>query len=230
MARYVKEVVLNQPGDFVNYIMNDFLTKHGFKLKEFKGQKVFRAGDGFFEIPKFLVYGYQNGVFHLEAWTRNCWLPGVYGKENAMTGYVGCVPKETYKKDIEQLMGLLFQPIPQQSQGGMNVNMQPDIAQGMNQNGPIIVQGVDTKRYATMGFWFSLIGLAASILSIWASGYFWVMGVVFAILGIIYGRKGQKSSKKGLATAGFVLGIITLVVAVILLLLVFLGALLIVML
>ena len=30
MARYVREVVLNKPEDFVQFIMNDYLQKNGF--------------------------------------------------------------------------------------------------------------------------------------------------------------------------------------------------------
>ena len=48
MARYIREVELNKPEDFVQYIVTDFLTKHGFKLVEFKGEMIYRAGDGFF--------------------------------------------------------------------------------------------------------------------------------------------------------------------------------------
>lgn len=81
MARYIREVTLNRPADFVQFIMTDFLSKHGFSLVKFKGEMVYRTGGGLLEIPKFLTWGYRNGIFHVEAWTRNLWLPGVYGRE-----------------------------------------------------------------------------------------------------------------------------------------------------
>lgn len=48
MARYIREVELNKPDDFVQFIMTDFLNKHGFKLVEFQGERLYRVGDGFF--------------------------------------------------------------------------------------------------------------------------------------------------------------------------------------
>lgn len=219
MARYIREVELKQPEDFVQYIMTDFLSKHGFKLVEFKGQQVYRAGGGLVEIPKFLVWGYRNGVFHLEAWTRNCWLPGVYGGENAMTGFMGCIPKEAYKNDIETLIGLLFQPLPPNA--GMQPGMsgvstgQPGMQPGMSgvptgQPGmppqPIYVRGADTSKYATMSLVFSLIGLLGIFVPL--------VGIIFGAMGITYAKKGQTSEKRGMATAAFVIGIIAIVISV----------------
>ena len=197
MARYIREVQLDRPDDFVQYIMTDFLGKHGFRLGEFKGEQVYRAGGGLIEIPKFLSWGYQNGVFHVEAWTRNCWLPGVYGRENAMTGWMGCVPKNAYKKDIEELISLLYQPLPQDAGvPGM---------QGAGQ--PVYVRGTDTSRYATMALIFALIGLIAGLIVP-------LIGVIFGALGITYGNKAKNSPKKGIATAALVIGIIAVVISV----------------
>lgn len=220
MARYIREVELKQPEDFVQYIMADFLGKHGFKLVEFKGQQVYRAGGGLVEIPKFLVWGYQNGVFHLEAWTRNCWLPGVYGRENAMTGFMGCIPKEAYKNDIEALIGLLFQPLPPNAgvQPGMsgvptgqpgvpgNNAGQPGMPGNMGMQQPVYVRGTDTSKYATMSLVFSLIGLLGIFIPL--------VGIIFGAMGITYVKKGQTSEKRGMATAAFVIGIIAIVISV----------------
>ncbi len=197
MARYIREVQLNRPEDFVQYIMTDFLSKHGFCMKQFKGEMVYRAGDGFLEIPKFLTWGYQNGIFHIEAWTRNCWLPGVYGKENAMTGFMGCVPKDAYKKDIEALIGLLFQPLTQPGMQG---------AYQMPQ--PIYVQGTDTSRYAVMALVFSLIGIVCVCLS-------GILALLWGSLAIVYGKKAMSSPKGGMATAAFVIGIVADVLGVV---------------
>lgn len=200
MARYIREVQLNRPDEFVQYIMTDFLSKHNFKLVEFKGEKLYRSGDGFFEMAKFLTWGYQNGVFHVEAWTRNCWLPGVWGKENALTGFMGCIPKGAYKDDIEALIGLMFQPIEQNQ--GMNPNPQQ----------PVYVRGVDTSRYAVLALSFSLIGLVLNCLN-------GLLGLLFGTLAIIYGKRAMNSEKKGMATAGFVIGIIADVIGAVLLIL-----------
>jgi len=213
MSRYIRHEVLNQPDDFVQYMMNDFLAKHGFEYVEFKGQMVFRAGGGWFEMPKFLVWSYQNGVFHMEAWTRTLMLPGVYSGENGMTGFYGGLPKKMYKDDLDQLVGLLYQPVGnapqntgQQAPGQMYGNPVNggQIPQG---NGPIAVQGVDTVRYANMGLGIGIVGLVFS----WT-----VLGIVFGIIAIIYANKGMGSSKKGRAIAGMVCAIIGLVISLLL--------------
>ena len=38
MARYVKDIVLNKPEDFVNFIMQDYLRKNQFVMSEWKGE------------------------------------------------------------------------------------------------------------------------------------------------------------------------------------------------
>lgn len=223
MARYIRDVQINKPNDFVEYMVNDFLTKHGFKLVEFKGQTVYRAGGGMIEIPKFMVWNYQNGVFHIEAWTRNVWLPGVYGRENAMTGFLAAVPKGIYKQDIEQFLGLLFQALPSDGQenntvsGGQPGQDPAQTGDSIPQGGApqtVYVQGVDTSRYATMGLVMGIVGIVTSCL--WA-------GIIFSVMGIIYGIKGQTSSKKGAATAGLVCGIVGAVLFGVLVLLSIIG-------
>ena len=219
MSRYVRHEVLNQPADFVQFMMNDFLTKHGFRLENFKGQMVYRAGGGWFEMPKFLVWGYENGVFHLEAWTRYLILPGVYSKEKDLDGFYGALPKKAYKNDLEQLVALLHQPVGAQQQNMSGAQGMPQQnmngTQGMSQqnmngmppqgNGPIMVQGVDTSRYANMALGFGIAGLALSWLT-------WIM-IIIDITAIIYAEKGKNSNKKGRATAGMVCAIIGLVIS-----------------
>lgn len=204
MARYIRHEVLNQPDDFVQYMMNDFLAKHGFEYVNFKGQMVFRSGGGWFEMPKFLVWSYQNGVFHLEAWIRMLVLPGVYSGENSMTGFYGAIPKKVYKDDLEQLMGLLHQPVGNtpQNMGQTAAGQMPEgqIPQG---NGPIIVQGVDTIRYANLALGFGIAGLVLS----WT-----YLGLVLGILTLVYVVKGLSSSKKGRAVAGMVCAILAILI------------------
>lgn len=195
MARFVIHEVLNQPDDFVSYMMNDFLTKHGFSYVEFKGQMVFRAGGGWFEMPKFLVWNYQNGVLHLEAWARYLILPGVYSKEKDLEGFYGIVVKQAYKNDIIQLVQLLHQPVAGAGQAAAGQVQQP-----------VMVQGVETVRYANFGLGFGIFALAIS----WFMGWF---GLFFGIMAIIYANKGRTSAKRGRATAGLVCAIIAVVIS-----------------
>jgi hypothetical protein len=132
--------------------------------------------------------------------------------------------KNIYKKDVEQLIALLHQPLNRQlygqpgvQQNGMTQNQpimqqngmtqnQPVMQQnGMTQNQPVMVQGVDTSRYANMALGFGIGGLFMC----WS-----FLGIIVDAIALIYGIKGQKSSKKGRATAGLVCAIISLVVMV----------------
>ncbi len=196
MSRYIREEVLNQPEDFVNFMMNDFLTKHGFQYKEFKGQMVYRSGNGAFEMAKFFVWNYQNDVIHVEAWMRNVWLSDVYGRENGLSGYAGIVPKNAYKRDIEQLMQLLHQPA---GAFGAESGAQP------GGNDTVMVHGVDTVRYANMSLAFGILGLV----------FFCVpyAGLLWGILALIYSNKGRTSSKSGRAVAGLVCGVVAILIA-----------------
>lgn len=202
MSRFVIHEVLNQPEDFVSYMMNDFLTKHGFSYVEFKGQMVFRAGGGWFEMPKFLVWSYQDGVFHMEAWARYLILPGIYSKEKHLDGFYGYVVKQAYKSDLQQLVALLHQSVPNRGQIPEN----QAAGQAPQNPQPVMVQGVDTVRYANMGLGFGIAGL----LLCWTG---WA-ALILEIVAIIYANKGRTSSKKGRATAGLVCAIIGLILTV----------------
>lgn len=217
MGRYIRDVQLNQPEDFVFFMMNDFLTKHGFAQQEFKGEMVYRSGGGMIEMPKFIKFFYQNGFFHLEAWTRMLWMPGVYGNENALNGFFGCLPKKLFKDDLEELIRLLFQPIPgagqpqnaayPQEQGRPTVEEQPQ-STGMPQaNDPVFVHGTDTSRYGTLALTTGIIALCTG----WLIP---VLGIIMGFTGIIYGQKGISAVRSGKATAGFVTGILGLIVSV----------------
>ena len=213
MARYIRDEVLNQPEDFVNFMVSDFLTKHGFVYTKFKGQMLYRSGKGILELPKFLIWNYQNGVFHLETWTRNAWLPGVYGRENAMTGFMGCIPKSSYKGDVDRFLALLHQPVMQQQGGGQPAaGSVPQQAQG-----PVMVHGVDNVGDANLTLCFGIIGLVFFCVP-WVS-------LLMGIMAVVYWNKSKNSSRAGRANAGLVLGILAIIFSSVLLILYFTGVL-----
>ncbi len=69
-TRYIRELVLNQPGELIGNVMNDWLAKNGYKQINYNGAVVFQAGDGFITAKDYIVLGYNNGVFHIESWIR----------------------------------------------------------------------------------------------------------------------------------------------------------------
>lgn len=246
MSRYIRNEAIGKPADFVDFIMSDFIQKHGFKLVKINGEMMYQKGKGLLEMPQYFSYRYMNGVIHIEAWVKFAWLPGVYGKENDMSGFVGSVPKSAYKEDIEELIRVLYQPLPGEQQnpyGGYGQPMQGGMQNGYGQpmqggmqngygqpvaNGPIMVKGVDMKKRAKMGFVMSIVGgiflafvFFISLLD--ESGFgtslsmIWVAGMLYAALGTGYSYRGMSSSKSGLATAGFAIGIIEVIAGILLL-------------
>lgn len=191
MARYVKDMVLNQPDDFVQFIMNDFLGKNGFVLSQWKDEQVFRAGDGVVEGYKYLKWTYFNGMFHLEAW-----LKGTTGKEMGLDGAWGLLMKKPYKESLEQLFAVLQQKIQPQMQ---------DTEEG---KGPVYVQTTDNRKAAVRALVFGILSIVFCIIPI--------LAVILGILAVSSARMGMGSSRAGMAKAARVLGIAGIVLGVLL--------------
>lgn len=68
MARWTRDERLDQPQDFVRFMMEDYLNKGGFKKKIHKGEEVWQEGEGILSSARFIRYEYADGLFHLEAW------------------------------------------------------------------------------------------------------------------------------------------------------------------
>ncbi|MDE7271348.1 MAG: hypothetical protein K2N81_12860 [Acetatifactor sp.] len=199
MARYIQDVYLNQPDDFVYFIMNDFLQKNGFTMSDWKGEAAYRAGDPMFEGYKYLKWSYNNGMFHLEAWLR-----GTFGGEWDLEGFVACAQKGPYKSNLQQLIATLQQPIPQAAPGqnagaaGAQAPNTGAAADTPNANVASVtrvpVQTVDNHNAATLGLVFGIL----SIVFCWSA----VFCIIFAVLGFSQCRMGNGSSKAGQAKAG----------------------------
>ena len=81
MARFTRDLVLNKPDDFVQFIMNDFLQKNQFEMSDWKGEAAYRAGDAMVEGFKYLKWSYTvsyTHLFHHKPESRFC-LNGVSG-------------------------------------------------------------------------------------------------------------------------------------------------------
>ena len=93
MARWTRDERLDQPQDFVRFMMEDYLNKGGFKKKIHKGEEVWQEGEGF-----------------LAAWIGK-------RRENALKGFVGALPKKMFRESLEELIRLLHQPLPEAREG-----------------------------------------------------------------------------------------------------------------
>lgn len=198
MARFTRDLVLNKPDDFVQFIMNDFLQKNQFEMSDWKGEAAYRAGDAMVEGFKYLKWSYNGGVFHLEAWLKSV------GGEMGLDGFVGTLQKKPYRDSLEQLFVTLQQPLP--ANGPQDMNPQGAAPQGGPQ--PIPVQTVDNSSAATLALVFGIISIILALI-------FPLGGIILAALGFTRARLGSGSSKAGMAKVGKILCIIGLVVAVV---------------
>ena len=201
MARYVKDIVLNKPEDFVNFIMQDYLRKNQFVMSEWKGEPAWRAGDGVVEGFKYLKWSYFNGMFHLGAWLR-----GTAGGEMGLDGVVGVLMKKPYRESLEQFFVVLQQelqtpPQGQQSQAGPQ-------SQAGQQPQPIYVQTTDNTKAATGSLIFGVLSVILCIIPIAA--------IILGVLAVSRARMGMGSSQPGKAKAGRVLGIIGICLGILL--------------
>ena len=195
MARYVRDLVLNKPDDFVQFMMNDFLQKNSFVMSNWKGEPAYRTGDAMMEGYKYLKWNYSGGIFHLEAWMK-----GTFGGEWNLDGFVGTLQKKPYKASLEQLFAALNQPIPMNQTGAPEqVNPMPNV---------VPVQTVDNSSAATMGLVFGIFSLIFAFLIP-------LVSILLACLGFSRARMGAGSSKAGLAKAGKILCIIGIIAAIV---------------
>lgn len=191
MARYVKDLVLNKPEDFVSFMMNDYLQKNQFAMSDWKGEAAYRAGDPMMEGYKYLKWHYSDGTLHLEAW-----LKGSFGGEWNLDGFVGTLQKKPYRASLEQLFEAMQQEIPAGTQDGRAA------AQG------IPVQTVDNTKAATLALVLGLVSVALGIL--WP-----LIGILCAVVAFSQARMGSGSSKAGMAKAGKILSIVGVVLAIV---------------
>lgn len=201
MARYVRDLVLNKPDDFVQFIMNDFLQKNSFVLSDWKGEPAYRTGDAMMEGYKYLKWNYTGGIFHLEAWMK-----GTFGGEWNLDGFVGTLQKKPYKASLEQLFAALNQPIPMNQQAAPGQPMNRQAAQGQPMPNVVPVHTVDNSNAATMGLIFGIFSLIFAFLIP-------LVSIILACLGFSRARMGAGSSKAGLAKAGKILCIIGIIAA-----------------
>lgn len=202
MARYVRDLVLNKPDDFVQFMMNDYLQKNSFIMSEWKGEASYRAGDAMMEGYKYLKWYYRDGVFHLEAW-----LKGTFGGEWDLSGFVAVLQKKPYRESLEQLFAVLQQPLPMpQNMPGQGMPGPGNPGQPYQNTVP--VHTVDNSGAATMGLVFGILSVVFAFIIP-------LVGIILACLGFSRARMGAGSRKSGQAKAGKVFCIIGIIAAIV---------------
>lgn len=206
MARYIRDIVLNKPADFVAFMMNDYLQKNGFSFFKWKYEAAFRAGDGVIESYKYLKWGYDGRILHIEAWVRD-----LFGMEISLDSLSFTLQRSAFKKSLEQLFTLLNQNIPMPNQSAHGTNGQP-IPQ------PIPIQTADNSSAAVMALVSGVITLSLTfiyfvslIFSVSALTFLFPIIILFGgTLGISRARLGGGSRQAKLALTGKILSILAM--------------------
>lgn len=111
--RYQTQFTINQSPEVVQTVVNDFFFREGFVYVNYKGEMVWKKGDGFLTAPQFMKVDYQNGTVFVQAWLKYTLLPGVFFGEMGLDGFFGVIPKQALKARVNTLMGVLSQQAPQ---------------------------------------------------------------------------------------------------------------------
>lgn len=190
MARYIQDIYLNKPDNFVFYTMNDFFLKTGFVLTDWRGEQIYFAGNPNQEGCKCLKWSYTNGMFHLEAWIKG----RIEGDEWDLNGSEYGPQKAIFRQNLEQLFRVLQGSVSQLP--ASNTPISPI-------NSSIPSQDKDYSNFAVISFVFGIL----SIVMIFAP----LFSIVMGIAGIVLSKDGCKSSQATLAKAGRICSIIGII-------------------
>lgn len=192
MARYIQDVVLYKPTDFVVFMMNDFLYKNSFTLSKWKKEPVYRAGDAVIEGYQYLKWYYDGCTLHVEAWISGGGIIGAARRSLEIeTDLEYGTSKAFFLLELEQLFELMRQEIVPPA--------------GIGQ--PVPVLTVDNSKYAdkafAMGLCSVLFGLPVPFL-----------GLALCMTGAGWARRGKIAGRTGLAAAAKVLCYVGLLLSV----------------
>ena len=105
MPRYINEFPTTKTPEQIGAITNQYLTAEGFGLKDYDGGiQVWQKGIGLVAAPQFVLVLVGSGTVRVEAWIKLSVLPGVYGDEMNLDGFVGIAVKKPLKKRVEELV------------------------------------------------------------------------------------------------------------------------------
>ena len=104
MARYEKVLPLVDSRDNTFPLIQSLMTSKGYKYEVVDGENVFRKGDGFWVIARYLKITYAPDVVCIQAWINNT------GMEMGLEGFVGSAAKKPLRKLVDQVEAILSKP------------------------------------------------------------------------------------------------------------------------
>lgn len=112
LSRFAADYPVGKTDDCIRLIAEDYLNKEGFKPVLYKGEWVWKKGQGILTAPQYIKLTCGGGVVHIEAFLRNAILPGVYVGEMGLDGAWGFLVKDMLRGKVNELVRLLSQPLP----------------------------------------------------------------------------------------------------------------------
>ena len=77
------------------------LAYEGYQPVVYKGENVFKKGDGFWTAEEYIKTEYSGDDITISGWVL------FYGKERELKGFVGCVPKKDCRKSIDKILAVV---------------------------------------------------------------------------------------------------------------------------
>ena len=116
MARYQKSIPTNMDPNQLFTIAQNFLQSKGYTYQTYKGENLFRKGEGFLTAPRFIKVSSAQGCIVVEAWIKMTILPGLFIGEFDINGFYGAATNGPIKEVVRQLEALLYSSAQQQQQ------------------------------------------------------------------------------------------------------------------
>ncbi len=112
MPRYMRDFPMIGTPDQMYGMVRDYLFSEGYVETNVKGENVLKKGDGWVSGPTCFKISFYGNFMRMESWMLYAVLPGVYGGEIGVDGFVGSATKGPWKKRIAHIEQMLASATP----------------------------------------------------------------------------------------------------------------------
>lgn len=200
-------------------LINEWLQVYGFSLINRKGEQYYRRGDAWVDGYSYFAYQIQNDRVFLQAWRKN-----IFGSE--MGAQIPSMTPFSYSDAINQLIDQLnlisvpttstpagepAAPVNNITQTGGSPTVQPNNFQPIDNGSNFRNNSSKTDEYFCIAAFVMAVG---NFLLILLDGNV-VLGGLGYLFVFVFGARGLKTKKRGLAIAALILGAVSLIMFII---------------
>lgn len=190
MSRYINDITLNKPDDFVYKLINEHIRTKKYEIISRGEEKVWRTKTANPFVLKFLRYEYQNGILHIEAWLKNG------AKEFNLDGKSFSGLCKAYKQELDRLSDIL-----KNTKAQREPDESFDIPDSKKKVGPMLM---------------SILSVVLGLIGIIMGIYVPLLGIFINALGLICSKNGSAAPNKVVANIGMIISTIGIFMSVIL--------------